>query len=233
VVPGRSPHERARAGTEANGHPKRNPQRASLTPATDADKGASLKQAALAWDTKDVDPDDASQRAVTDGDDDDDEEAMEDEVMLASDPDHTRTHDPAQQPAIDDDDEEHSLDDDGHEALADTSDGEHAPTADALMQTAKAETGADATADDEPAPQLATPVPLAADEGFSFAMFAKQGTVQVEVANAVMPVGQVSPQDPGSGMPADDSALPDEASQDVGNAAPSKEPVVHHGDLAP
>jgi hypothetical protein len=261
VVPGRSPHERARAGTEANGHPKRNPQRASLTPATDADKGASLKQAALAWDTKDADPDDASQRAVTDGDDDDDddEEALEDEVTLASDPDHTPAHDPArqpaidddeheltlasdregthadpaQQPAIDDDDEEHSLDDDEHEALADTSDGEHAPTADALMQTAKAEIGADATADDQPAPQLATPVPLAADEGFSFAMFAKQGTVQVEVAKEVMPAGQVSPQDPGSGMPADDSALPDEASQDVGNAAPSKEPVVHHGDLAP
>jgi hypothetical protein len=231
---------------------------ASLTPATDADKGASLKQAALAWGTKDADPDDASQRAVTGGDDDDDEEALEDEVTLASDPDHTPAHDPARQPAIDDDeheltlasdregphadpaqppaiddDEEHSLDDDEHEALADTSDGEHAPTADALMQTAKAETGADATADDQPAPQLATPVPLAADEGFSFAMFAKQVT-PVDVVKEAMPAGQLSQEDiPGSGIPESESAHPDAGREDVGNAAPSTDRLVHHGDLAP
>jgi hypothetical protein len=86
-------------------------------------KGASLKQAALAWDTKDADPDDASQRAVTDGDDDDDddEEALEDEVTLASDPDHTPAHDPARQPAIDDD--EHEL------TLASDREGTHADPA--------------------------------------------------------------------------------------------------------
>jgi hypothetical protein len=34
-------------------------------------------------------------------------------------------------------------------------------------------------------------------------------------------------------MPAGESALPDVASEDVGNAAPGHERVVHHGDLVP
>ena len=47
-----------------------------------------------------------------------------------------------------------------------------------------------------------------------------------------MPAEQVSHED-SSGTPESESAHPDAGSEDVGNAAPSKEHVVHHGDLAP
>jgi hypothetical protein len=49
-----------------------------------------------------------------------------------------------------------------------------------------------------------------------------------------MPAEQLAPEGiPGAGTPESDSAHPDVGSEDVGNAAPSKDPVVHHGDLAP
>jgi hypothetical protein len=47
-----------------------------------------------------------------------------------------------------------------------------------------------------------------------------------------MPAEQVLHED-SSGTPETESAPPDAGSEDVGNAAPSKEPVVHHSDLAP
>jgi hypothetical protein len=211
-------------------------------------------------DDEDALTDDGPQQPGThdDDDEDDDEDALEQEVILASDPEHTPPHDPAhppeidddededeltlvsdpedartdgQQPAIDDDDEEQADDED--EELEDASDPQDAPTADALMETAKAEAGADATADDQPGHQLATSVPVTADDGFSFSLFPKPG-VPTEVAKEAMPAEQPSPEAiPGSGVPGSESAHPDLDSANVGNAAPNHERVVHHGDLAP
>jgi hypothetical protein len=64
-------------------------------------------------------------------------------------------------------------------------------------------------------------------------MFPKQG-VPAEVAKEGISAEQLSHEDmPGSGTPAGEGVYPDAASVDVGNAAPSKDPVVYHGDLAP
>jgi hypothetical protein len=98
---------------------------------------------------------------------------------------------------------------------------------------AKAELGANPALDSHPGPQLATSAPVIQDDRFSFSMFAKQGIVQGDVAKEVMPAGQLSHQDSGSGTPAVESAHLDVGREDVGNAAPNKEHVVHHGDLAP
>jgi hypothetical protein len=102
----------------------------------------------------------------------------------------------------------------------------------AAIETAKAEVGVNPTVDHQAGAQVANSAPVIPDDGFSFSAFAKQG-VPVEVAKEAMPAGQLSPQDPGFGTPAGESALPDVGSEDVGNAAPAKEHVVHHGDLAP
>jgi hypothetical protein len=104
------------------------------------------------------------------------------------------------------------------------------------METAKAEEAGDnSTGDDEAAGAPGQPATSASgvEEGFSFSMFAKQG-IPVEAAKEAMPVEQPSPEaSSGSAMPGSDSAHADIGSEDVGNAAPTKEPVVHHGDLAP
>jgi hypothetical protein len=182
----------------------------------------------------------------------DDEDALEQELTLASDLEHTP--DPAQPPEIDDDEDELTLvsdledappaidddddeeqADDEEEELAHASDAEDAPTANApVMQTAKAEVAADATADDQAGPQLATSAPVTADDGFSFSLFPKPG-VPLEVAKEAMPAEQASPGEEISspGVPGSESAHAELESPNVGNAAPSKDPVVHHGDLTP
>jgi hypothetical protein len=116
----------------------------------------------------------------------------------------------------------------------------------AVMETAtaKAEVGANLTLNDQAGPpgQPATSAPLSADDSLSFSMFVKQGT-PTEVANQGMPTEFAK-----QGMPAEqhfpeaistpgtqagETAHPDAGGEDVGNAAPSRDPVVHHGDLAP
>jgi hypothetical protein len=229
--------------------------RTSPPPAADDDQRPSQQEREDAADDEDALTDDVLQPPGTD--DDDDEDALEEEV-LASDPKDTLSHDPAQQPAIDDedkltlvsdpedartdgqqpaidddDDEEPLQGDDEEEELADVSDTEDAPTADTLMQAAKAEVGADATADDQQGHQLVTSAPDIPDAGFSFSLFPKPG-VPTEVAKEAMPAEQPSPEAiPGSGVPGSESAHPDLDSANVGNAAPNHERVVHHGDLAP
>jgi hypothetical protein len=175
--------------------------------------------------------DPAQQRAIDD-DVDDDDEPLHDEVRLASDPEDARTDDDLRQPATDDDDEEPSQAIDEEEEAADASDAQDGPTADALMQAATGST--DATADDQAGHQLTTSAPAAADEGFSFSLFPKPG-VPTEVAKEALPPEQHSPgeQSSGPGVPGSESAHPDVEGADVGNAAPSNERVVHHGELAP
>jgi hypothetical protein len=119
-----------------------------------------------------------------------------------------------------------------HEDVPNASVNEGAHIGD-VSAMAKAELGGNPALDSHPGPQLATSGALTQDDRFSFSMFTKQGVAQGEVAKEVMPTGQLSPQDSGSGMPAGDSAHPDIGTEDVGNAAPTKDPVVHHGDLAP
>jgi hypothetical protein len=229
--------------------------RTSLPPAADDDQRPSQQEGGDASDDKDALTDDVFQPPGTD--DDDDEDALEEEV-LASDLKDMLSHDPAQQPAIDDedkltlvsdpedartdgqqpaigdDDDDEEQADDEEEELEDASDAQDAPTADAPLETAKAEAGADATADDQPGPRLATSVPVTADDGFSFSLFPKPG-VPTEVAKEVLPAEQTSPVEQSSspGVPGSESAHPDLDSANVGNAAPGHERVVHHGDLAP
>ena len=103
----------------------------------------------------------------------------------------------------------------------------------AMPETATAEIGVDPVVHDQAEPQVATSAAVISDDGFSFSAFIKQENA-AEVAKAAVPAEQLSPEDiPGSGVSAGDNALPDAGSEDVGNAAPTKEPVVHHGDLAP
>jgi hypothetical protein len=203
-------------------------------------------------DDEDALTDDSLQDPETDADDDEDD--LEEEVNLASDPQDARTRDAPQQPdidddadddddtliddadpqaVIDDDDEDPAQEDDEEDELVDASDAENAPAADApVMQTAEA--GADATAAGQPGPQLASSAPATADDGFSFSLFPKPG-VPLEVAKEAMPADQASSGEEGSssGTPGSESAHPDVDTADVGNAAPSKDPVVHHGELAP
>ena len=71
------------------------------------------------------------------------------------------------------------------------------------------------------------------DDGFSFSAFPKPVT-PADVVKDALPAEQVSHEGiPGSGTLESETAPPDAGSEDVGNAAPSKEPVVHHGDLTP
>jgi hypothetical protein len=190
---------------------------------TDDDQDASQEQAGLASDTKDARSADAAQQPT-----DDDHEASQEQVALASDTEGARRDDASQQPAGDDDQ------DASQEEMALASDSEDVRSDDAAVrESAKAEVAANPTVDDQAGAQVAASAPVISDDGFSFSMFTKPA-VPVEVAKEAVPAGQLSPEDiPGSGTPAGESALPEPGSEDVGNAAPSKEPVVHHGDLAP
>jgi hypothetical protein len=194
----------------------------------DDDEEASQEEVELASDPEDARSDDAARQPETD----DDEEASQEEVELASDPEDARTEDAAQQPKTDDDE------DASQERAALVSDNEDAATDGVrVMETAKAEeAGVNSTGDDEAAAapgKPATPASADMEEGFSFSMFAKQG-IPVESDKDAVPAEQVSPAASStSAMPGSDAAHPDVGSEDVGNAAPSKEPLVHHGDLAP
>jgi hypothetical protein len=175
---------------------------------TDDDEEDPQEQVALASDDEDApsDDDDAQQPAA-----DDDAEASQEQVALASDDeDAPSDDDAAQQPATDDDE------DASQEEVAIASDREDTPTDDAaVMETASAQAATDP------------------DDGFSFSAFPKPVT-PADVVKEVMPAEQVSHEDiPGSGTLESETAPPDAGSEDVGNAAPSKEPVVHHSDLAP
>jgi hypothetical protein len=119
------------------------------------------------------------------------------------------------------------------EQTAAASDSGNARIHDAAMPEAATAEGVDPAVHDQAGPQVATSAPVIADDGFSFSAFVKQEN-PAEVAKAAMPTEQLSPEDiPGSGMSVDESGLPDAGDEDVGNAAPSNEHVVHHGDLAP
>ena len=203
---------------------------AAQQPATEDDEEASREQVALASDDEDAPTDDkaAQQRAT-----EDDEEASQEEVALAPDEEDARSDNYAsQQPATDDDQ------DASQERAALVSDSGDAATDGAgVMETANAEAASvNSTGDaDEAAAapgQHATPASADMEQGFSFSMFAKQG-IPIESDKDTMPAEQVSPAANSTpAMPGSDAAHPD-AGEDVGNAAPSKQPVVHHGDLAP
>jgi hypothetical protein len=156
---------------------------------------------------------------------------------------------PSEQPAIASDNESARTNDvaspnpatDGNQGASPSeqpaiADNKNAPTdGAAVMETAKAAVGAGPTVNDQAAATgpAATSTAIIPDDAFSFAAFGKQG-VTVEAAKEAMPVEQPSPEASSSpGTPVGESAPPDVGSEDVGNAAPSREPVVHHGDLAP
>jgi hypothetical protein len=177
---------------------------AAQQPETDDDEEDSQEQVALASDDEDAPTDDdAAQQPAAE----DDAEASQEEVALSSDDDDVRSDDDAsQQPATDEDAPA--------EQVAIASDSEDAPTDDAaVMETANAQAATDP------------------DDGFSFSAFPKPVT-PADVVKEAMPAEQLSHED-SSGTPKSETAPPDVGSEDVGNAAPSKEPVVHHGDLAP
>ena len=199
--------------------------RASLQLATHGEEGARLfEQLAAASNTEDARTDDDARQPATD---DDQQSSHAEQVAIASNTEDARTDDDARQPATDDDG------DASQEEVATASDSEEAPADDAVMQTAKAEVVINPTLDDQAGPQLATSAPFTPDDGFSFSMFPKQG-VPAEVAKQGMSAEQLSPETMSTpGTPAGESAYPDAASVEVGNAAPSKDPVLHHGDLAP
>ena len=92
------------------------------------------------------------------------------------------------------------------------SDNKNAPTdGAAVMETEKAEVGANPTVNDRAAAtgQAAASTAVIPDDGFSFAEFAKQG-VTVEAAKEAMPVEQPSPEASSSpGTPVSESATPD------------------------
>ena len=199
--------------------------RASLQLATHGEEGARLfEQLAAASNTEDARTDDDARQPATD---DDQQSSHAEQVAIASNTEDARTDDAAQQPATDDDG------DASQEEVATASDSEEAPADDAVMQTAKAEVVINPTLDDQAGPQLATSAPFTPDDGFSFSMFPKQG-VPAEVAKQGMSAEQLSPETMSTpGTPAGETAHPDVGSEEVGNAAPSKDLVVHHGDLAP
>jgi hypothetical protein len=196
---------------------------AAQQPATEDDEEASKEEVALASDAEDTGTDGAAQQPETD----DDEDASEEQAALASDSEDAPTDRAPQQPETDDDQEA------SQEQVSLASDTEDAPTDDAaVMETASAQAGTDPTSADQAGSQLAGSSPSIPDDGFSFSAFPKQG-VPIEVAKEAMPAERLSSEESSSsGVPSGES-VPDFGSEDVGNAAPSKEPVVHHGDLAP
>jgi hypothetical protein len=211
---------------------------ASRQAATDDDEEVSQDEVADASDDKDARADDAARQPETD----DDEEAAQEQVTLASDPEDARPDDAAQQPETHDDEdaseEEIAIASDTEDApkeeIAIVSDTEDAATEDAaVMETASTQAVADPISADQAGSQLAGSSPVIPDDGFSFSAFPKQG-MPIEVAKEAMPVEQPSPEASSSSeTPVNDTAHPHVGSEDVGNAAPSIEPVVHHGDLAP
>jgi hypothetical protein len=181
---------------------------AAQQPETADDEEYSQEQVALASDDEDASTnDDAAQQPATE----DDAEASQAEVALASNDEDTRGDDHASQQPATDDDEHASL-----EEVAVASEAEAAPADDAaVMQTANAQAVTDP------------------DDGFSFAAFPKPVT-PADVVKEALPAEQLSHEDSsGSRAAESETAHPDVGSEDVGNAAPSKEPVVHHSDLAP
>jgi hypothetical protein len=197
---------------------------ASQQPATDDGEDVSPEQVAIAADTKHAPgDDDASRQPATD----DDQDASQEAVARAWDDEDARSdYDASQQPATDDDQEA------SQEQVAIASDPEDVPADDVdVVEPASAEAVIDPTLGDQAG--LAASAPVIPDDGFSFSAFPKPG-VPVEVATAAMPAEQLSHEDIlDSGTPESDSTHHDAGSQDVGNAAPNKEHVVHHGDLAP
>jgi hypothetical protein len=195
---------------------------------TDSDEGASHSEQVVAPDTTTDGDQGASQEQVAlapDTTTDSDEGASDSEqVAVASDTDEEASH--SDQAAVASDIESVSIN--------------YA----AVMETAKAEVGVNPTLDDQAGPpgQPATSAVFSQEDSLSFSAFAKQGT-PAEVANQGMPAefakqGMPADQLPAEaistpGAPAGESAHHEVGSEDVGNAAPSKEPVVHHGDLTP
>jgi hypothetical protein len=201
-------------------------EQVALATATDGDEEAShSEQVAVASDTENASINDAaSQQTATDGD----EGASQEQVAAAS------------EKATDGDEGvSHS------EQLAIVSDAESASiNYAAVMETAKADVGPNPTSDDQAgAPgQPAISVIFSQEDSLSFSAFAKQGTpaevanqgMPTEFAKQGMPADQLPPEAISTpGAPAGETAHPNVGSEDVGNAAPSKDPVVHHGDLAP
>jgi hypothetical protein len=229
---------------------------ASQKPTTDDDQKASEEQVALASDTEHARVDNPDQQPATD----DDEEASQEQVALTSDTEHARVDNPDQQAATDDDEEasqeqvaltsdtEHARTDDAAQQLA--TDGNYKTGPAGITVRLQERPEDPATDSDSPKPgtdgnqgtspsqdhdnaEASAGIPNNPDEGFSFAAFVKPG-VTVDTAKEAMPVEQPSPEgSSSSGTPVSESALADVGSEDVGNAAPNKEPVVHHGDLAP
>jgi hypothetical protein len=214
--------------------------------------GVAVLQGALASDHKDAPTNDAgSPKVATDGNP---EASPSEQPAIASDAESARTNDaaspkaapdgnqgasPPEQPANASDAEDARADDADSPKVATDGNQEASPSERPAIasdnKTAKAEVGADPTVDDQAAGtgQAGTSTAVIPDDGFSFAAFAKQGGT-VEAAKEAMPFEQPSPEASSSpGTPVDESAAPDVGSEDVGNAAPSREPVVHHGDLAP
>jgi hypothetical protein len=205
-------------------------------PATEDHQDASQEQVAIAADSEDAATDDAAQQPETA----DDEEDSPEQVALASDDEDASTDDAAQQPATDDDaeasqaevalasDDDDTRGDDDASQQPTTDDDEDAPA----EQVAIASDSEAAPADDAAVMEIANaPAATDPDDGFSFSAFPKPVT-PADVVKEVMPAEQVSHED-SAGTPESESAPPDVGSEDVGNAAPSKEPVVHHSDLAP
>ena len=200
-------------------------QPADPAPTSSDNQGPSHSdEVAIAADTKHAPgDDDASRQPATD----DDQDASQEAVARAWDDEDARSdYDASQQPATDDDQEA------SQEQVAIASDPEDVPADDVdVVEPASAEAVIDPTLGDQAG--LAASAPVIPDDGFSFSAFPKPG-VPVEVATAAMPAEQLSHEDIlDSGTPESDSTHHDAGSQDVGNAAPNKEHVVHHGDLAP
>jgi len=191
----------------------------------DVDEDAPREEVSNASPTEETRTDDAAHQPVGD----DGQDTLQQRVTLAADGEDTRTDDARQQPPTGDGQ------DDWPEELDDESDGEDAPTDDAVvMETAGAEADPGPTLGDQAGSQPAASAPVISEVGFSFVEFAKPG-IPAEVAKDAMPADQAFPVEESSrsGIPGSEGADPDLDSADVGNAAPSKDPVVHHGDLAP
>jgi hypothetical protein len=196
---------------------------ASQKPTTDDDQKASEEQVALTSNTEHARVDNPDQQPATD----DDEEASPEQVALTSDTEHARVDNPDQQPAT------HGIYKTGPSGITVRmaerpedidSDSPNPPT--------DGNQGTSPLQDHDNAGESAG-IPDNPDSGFSYAAFIKPG-VPVEAGKEAMPVEQPSPEgNSSSETPVSESAHPDIGSEDVGNAAPTKEPVVHHGDLAP
>jgi len=176
--------------------------------ASDTDEGASHSDQVVATDTT-TDGEHSEQVAVTSDAATDDEGASQEQVALASDT--------------------------GQEEAS-----QRVPVEDAApMETAKAEVGL--TLDDQAGPpgQPATSAIFSGEDSLDFSAFAKQGA-PAAVANQGMPAEfaqppaeQLSPEAISGTPPSEAAPHPDVGSEDVGNAAPSRDPVVPHVDLAP